>query len=117
MPYRDAWVQLAPAPCQSRASKAKAVPAGPIAATVGTGCGTAGSGCRPERWLPGTSRVAPFSSVKSVIIHMTLAQAIGAIGPVAGEGARDVPAPRRAAAGRPGGSPGSWGVGIHHWSI
>ena len=34
------------------------MPAGPVAATEGTLCGTEGSGCRPERWLIGTIRVA-----------------------------------------------------------
>jgi hypothetical protein len=51
-----------------RPSNTRAVPAGPTPATVSTG---ARGGSCVRRCDPGTSRVAPFSSVKSLSIHMT----------------------------------------------
>src|SRR5262245_32219249 len=117
MPYRALVVLLGAAPCQRRASKAKAVPAGPAAGTEAILWGTEGSGSAPLRWLPGTIRVAPFSSVKSVIIHMRLAAAIGASACLADEGSTAEPALRRASDGRGEGLPARCGLGIHHWSM
>ncbi len=79
--------------------------------------GTEGSGLRPLRWLPGTSRVAPLASVKSSTIHMTLATMAAEIGPSAGLGSVELPVPRLRSATGTGGSAGLTGGGIHHWSV
>ena len=50
-------------------------PAGISAAPISSGSGTRPSG---QRWLPGTMRVAPFSSVKSVTAHMVASVSGGA---------------------------------------
>ena len=49
-----------------------AVPAGPHTGVVRSS-ETVKGGCLASRWLPGTTRVAPFSGVKSSSIHMALA--------------------------------------------
>ena len=117
IPNRTASAVLGAAPCHSLPSNTNAVPAVPAAGTVGTLCGTEASGCLPERWLPGTMRVAPFCSVKSVIIHMALTVAAGAIRWPAGDGSRPVPLPRVMFEIFGLGSPGVIGGGIHHWSV
>ena len=63
-----------PVPCHRRPSNTRALPARPVAATVSVRSGPPVRSCRSSRrWLPGTSRVAPFSSVKSDSIHATFA--------------------------------------------
>ncbi len=114
MPKRESSLVLGDAPCHSRASNTNAVPAGPVAGTVGILCGTDASGSCPLRWLFGTMRVAPFCSVKSVIIHMAFTATAGAMGRVAGDGLRHIPSARVMLDNFGLDSPGETGCGIHH---
>ena len=69
---------FAPPPCQSAPSKTRMLPRGIAAAMLLWSRGLAmaaarlSAGVAGQRWLPGTRRVAPFSSVKSPMAHIVL---------------------------------------------
>ena len=65
---RCSRVRLWPVLCQTRLSMTMIEPAGASSATLSVAASSA-AGLRFRRWLPGTMRVAPFSSVKSSTHH------------------------------------------------
>ena len=95
----------------------------PSAAIGSTSLSNSLSGCRPVRWLRGTSRVPPFSAVKSTNIHMTLTTTAGAIidgGPASSTSRRsrviDPAGKWRAIASSWGRHPPLIGVQIHRYA-
>ena len=112
---RGSSVRLVPEPCHSRPSKNIAVPAGASIGTTSSSRYRPGFGCRPLRWLPGTTRVAPLSSWKSTSSHMLFRAAGGAIMAAL---SRTSPASARVIdpTGRPN-RPLGTGGGIHHASV
>ena len=61
---RCSRVRLWPVLCQTRLSMTMMAPAGASSGTLALAISSA-AGLRFKRWLPGTMRVAPFSSVKA----------------------------------------------------
>src|SRR5690606_8304738 len=70
MPYRRRGVRFAPPPCHSDPCQTRTLPAGISAGTESYGAPY--SGAWSHRCDPGTTRVAPFASVKSVSAHIVL---------------------------------------------
>ena len=77
MPTRRCAVVFAPPPCQRLPTHTSTLPRGISAGMVAWSSGKPGASS--HRCEPGTSRVAPFASLKSVIAHIVL-QMIGTCG-------------------------------------